>query len=124
MCLKPKQSKALAALLDTGSITGAAEAAGVTRETLHSWLRDDEFKQALRAAEDEAIRTMTIRLTANTDAAITKVVDIMNDPTTPRSVALRAADTVLGRVLELRELTIVEERLASIETALALRNGR
>lgn len=124
MALKPRQTKALAALLETGTISAAAEAAGVSRETLGKWMQEEDFRAALRATEDESIRTMTIRLTAKVDAAIDKVFALIADPKTPPSVQLRAADTILQRVLELRELSIVEDRLSAIETALALRNGR
>lgn len=122
--LKPKQQKALDALIESGSVQEAADAAGVSRRTVTTWIREPGFLDALRAAEDGSVKAMARRLLAVSDQAITVVVELMGDPKASAAVRLRAADTVLERLLQLRELEITEDRLAAIEAALALRGGR
>lgn len=124
MSLRPKQQKALDALLEHGNITAAAEAAGVNRKTLHEWLREDDFQAAVRDATGATVRTLGMRLNAEVDASVTKMVALRDDPKTPPSVQLRAADMIVTHARELHELQVIEDRLSAIETALAIRNGR
>jgi hypothetical protein len=44
--LPPAQTQALASLLRGETVTAAAAAANVARETVHRWLRDDPIFQA------------------------------------------------------------------------------
>ena len=46
--LSPKQRKAIEALLTTGEVKAAAAAAGIHRDTLHRWLKEPIFLDAVR----------------------------------------------------------------------------
>ncbi len=51
--LTPKQRRAVETLLATGEVAAAAREAGVSRDTLHRWLKQPLFGQAVREAEAE-----------------------------------------------------------------------
>lgn len=117
--LSTKQTKAIAALLELGEITAAAEAAGVNRTTLHRWRQEPAFAQALKNAEAEAVAGVSRRLTTLSTQALSTISNIMTDPTTPPALQLRAADIVLARLLAIRELVDLEARIATLEASLA-----
>ena len=54
------------------------------------------------------------------DAAVRTLARAMNDESAPLSIRVRAADAVLGRLLQLRELVILEERVRELEKAMKL----
>src|SRR5436190_1559367 len=56
--LTPKQRKAVEALLTTGEVSGAAEAAGVSRDTVYRWLKAPAFLAAVREAEARGLRAL------------------------------------------------------------------
>lgn len=68
--LKPRQARAIAALMVAGSITEAATLANVPRRTLTTWLQTEPFRAELRKAQDEAVSTARrIMAGASIDAA-------------------------------------------------------
>src|SRR5215211_3754356 len=118
--LTHKQRRAIPALLNSATIEGAAESAGVSRESLHRWLRTDPaFRDELRAAESEALAEATRRLVGLAARALDTIDAVMGDETAPATVRLRAADTVLARLLQLRELVDLEERVTALERGTA-----
>ena len=44
----PKQDRMIIAIMNSSTLTAAAESAGVDRATMHKWLKEDHFKQALQ----------------------------------------------------------------------------
>jgi len=46
--LTPKQRKAIEVLVTSGNVTEASAAAGVSRETIYTWMRTDKAFQAER----------------------------------------------------------------------------
>lgn len=113
--LSPKQRKAIQALIEHGDILNAADAADVTRNTLYSWLRQPAFSHALRDAEAAAVRQLSRQLVSLGKRATGAIADVLSDPTANASSRLRGADIVLGRLLQLRELVDLEDRVSAIE---------
>ena len=111
----PKKRKAVEALLTKADIKKAAEAAGVSRKTLYRWLKDADFLAALAEAEAEALATLSRTLVALGDQAVAVLRDAMRDSTAPINARLRAADMVLSRLLQLRELVNLDRRLSNLE---------
>lgn len=112
------QTQAIVALMTETSITAAANKVQVTPQTIYRWLNDDpEFMTGLRRAEHRAIETAVRRLASLTNTAVLTLQKTMMAAGDDVSVAakLRAADIVLSRVLSLRELVGLEDRLAEIE---------
>ena len=113
--LTPKQRKAVEALLTTGEVAAAAQAAGVSRESVYRWLKQPAFLAAVREAEARAIDDLSrllVRLGRTATATLAKA---MNDAAAPWATRVRAADAVLSRLLQLRELATLEARVAELE---------
>lgn len=113
-----KQRMAIAALLSDGDVSKAAAAAGVSRQTLYRWQRDDAFTAALRAAEGDAWRTLTRRMAGLGDAAATALRDALAEDQ-PIAVRLRAVALLTERGPALWELVDLEARIAALEALAA-----
>jgi len=113
--LTPRQRKALETLLTTGNVKQAAEAAHVSRETIYRWLEQDTFRAALDEGERAAIESLTRALVGLGDLATATLRDAMTGDDIPPAQRVRAADVVLGRLLQLRELIELETRVCELE---------
>ena len=112
--LTQKQQKALDALLRGCTQEAAAREAGVSRRTLGRWMsRNVAFQQALRDAEQEALKRIHRRLAALAENACDALARALQGEAQPAQV--RAADIVLARLMPLRELVEIEERLQALE---------
>ncbi len=121
--LTPKQRKAIETLLATGEVAAAAREAGVSRDTLHRWLKQPGFAQAVRDAEAKALDDLSRLLVRLGRTAAATLAKAMGDAATPPATRVRAADAVLGRLLQLRELATLETRVAELERAAGLDGG-
>ena len=112
--LTAKQQKALDALLRGCTQEAAAREAGVSRRTLGRWLTQNvAFQQALRSAEQEALKRIHRRLVGLAENACDALARALQGEAQPAQV--RAADVVLARLMPLRELVEIEERLKALE---------
>jgi phage terminase small subunit len=117
--LTTKQRAAIAALLEGQTKTAAATAAGVGRQTVSRWLNEPAFTAALREGSDAAVKLAAVKLAALAVDAIEAIEGVMNSPATPgAAVKLRAADSLLGHVLRIREQADILERIAALEEKL------
>jgi len=110
-----KQQRAVRALLTTPDVASAAKDAGVSRETVYKWMQVPVFTTALHAAEADALAAVSRRLVRLADTAATTLEAAMHDEATPVATRVRAADAVLSRLLQLRELVSLEERVRELE---------
>jgi len=110
-----KQRRAIEALVTTGQVTDAADAAQVARRTVYRWLRQDAFRAALDEAEAEAVAELSRALLALGRDAVDTIGETMRDPEVSPTVRVRAADIVFGRMVRLRELTELENRVQALE---------
>jgi len=100
-------------------VKAAAAEAGISRDTLHRWLKQPLFVEAVRAAEAEALDELSRLLVRLGRTAVATIAKAMNDSTTPVATKIRAADVALGRLLQLRELAQLEGRMQALEAAVA-----
>ncbi|MDP9356396.1 MAG: hypothetical protein M3R02_14145 [Chloroflexota bacterium] len=121
--LTPKQRKAVEALLTTGEVTAAAQAAGVSKDSIYRWLKEPLFLAAVREAEAKALDDLSRLLVRLGRTAAATLAKTMGDPVAPYLTRVRAADAVLGRLLQLRELATLEARVAELERAAGLDGG-
>ncbi len=121
--LTPKQRKAVEALLSTGEVASAAQQLGLSRATLHRWLGEPAFVEAVRAAEAQAIDDLSRMLVRLGRTAAGTLAKAMSDAATPVATRVRAADATLGRLLQLRELATLEARVAELERSVGLEKG-
>jgi hypothetical protein len=113
--LTPKQRRAVEALLTTGEVAAAAREAKVTRDTLYRWLKQPDFRQAVRDAEAAAVDELSRLLVRLGRTAAATLAKAMSEPAVPWSTRVRAADASLGRLLQLRELATLEARVTELE---------
>jgi hypothetical protein len=94
--LSPVQDQIIAALSSGVSLTAAADAAGIHRNTISNWLRiSAPFRAAL--AEAQYDRALFIREQAESlaDIALQTIREILTDPKASASVRLKAALAIL-----------------------------
>jgi hypothetical protein len=93
------QLNALAALLGGDSITDAATAAGVQRQTVHEWLRSETFAITLNKAKRELWDAQQGALRALGDKAIGVLDDALDSE--DGALSLKAAQIVLRSITAL-----------------------
>ena len=102
--MEQKKEVALRALLETTTLTEAAERAHISRKTLFSYLRDDhEFCEQYRALQ----RCLTIVQLDDMQARRAKALDVvetlMEDEKVPATVRLQCAKSLLDHASKLTE---------------------
>jgi transposase-like protein len=113
--LTARQQKGIDALLSAASVSAAAAQSGIGRRTLYRWIREcPEFVAALRDAEGLAVDQAARMLAGAGGQAVHRLVALA-DGAEREAVQLRAADAILARLLQLRELVALEARLAALE---------
>ena len=113
--LTPRKRKALEALLTSGDISQAANTAGVSRDSVYRWLRDPDFQGAMTEGTQAALQGLSQSLLTLGAAAAKTLQAALEDTTAPLAVKLRAADIVLTRLLQMRELVDLDKRLTELE---------
>ena len=114
-----KKRKAIAALLINSTVTAAAKSAGVGRSTLQRWLKEPDFKAALREAQTDRLERATVRLTGELPAAISTLSEIHQDEDQPASARVRAAALVLDYYMRFIDAYDLAERVESLEKMLS-----
>ena len=115
--LTKRQQVGLAALLECGDVTAASKKSGVSRNTLHKWLRQDTFARELQNRQDAALAGVMRRLLAKSMKAIDVLCSEMtNKKGTPQS-RIRASTAILEYAARYIDSTDLAERLVAIEEA-------
>jgi transposase-like protein len=112
-----KKEQAIAALLTQRNVEEAARAAGIGTTTLFRWLQVPEFDAAYRKARRDVYSQSRARLQQACGAAVSTLLKVMVDPSTPASTRVRAADSVLGHAAKAIEIEDIEVRVADLERA-------
>jgi len=114
--LTVNQEKAITAIIETGTIEGAAVKVGLSRQTLYTYLKDEPFKlrleQERKVIFDEAVGLIKVA-TKKAAAGLIGLLD-HRDPTVRR---LTAKD-ILSFAIKAVEIHDLEERLERIEEKL------
>lgn len=91
-----KKNQALAALLESSSISEAAEKAGISRRTMYNYLHEDvDFARAYKAQQEEAATLHLERLERNRERAAEVMLELMEDKQQPGAVRLKAAQAIV-----------------------------
>ena len=122
--LTPKQMKAVEALMLTGETASAATAAKVTRNTLYRWMKQPDFQAAVRDAEAQAIDEVSRVLIRLSKSAVGTLAAAMAERDAPIGPRIRAADITLSRLLQVRELAVLEDRLTALEAAAGIEGAK
>jgi len=116
--LTPKQRAFVRALLTERDTRGAAKAAGIAERTAYRWVGLPEVQAAILDAEGDALEEVTRGLLRLAADAVQALGDAMGDDEAATGARVRAADIVLSRLLQLRELVTHEERIRALEERL------
>jgi hypothetical protein len=122
--LSPKQRKALEGLLQTGEVAHSASVAGVTRDTIYRWMKQPAFASAVREAEADAIDEVSRVLIRLSRSAVGTLAQAMAERDAPIGPRIRAADITLNRLLQVRELAVLEDRLTALEQAAGIEGAK
>jgi hypothetical protein len=114
--LPHKEEAAILALLAEPTVAKAAEAVGVSPETLWRWLRLPEFKARYHEARREALNVGLTRLQGAASQAVDVLVAVMADAEERASTRVSAAKTVLDLAVKIAELQELELRVAALES--------
>jgi len=115
--LTRRQLKFVAALMESTTVAEAAHRAGIGEKTAHRYLKEPAVQNAIRAAGREQLESLTRRLRRlGQDAAETlgAAMQVEDASWSPR---IKAADSVIGRLLKVGELLDFEERVTALGQA-------
>ena len=112
-----KKEEAIVALLTQRNIDEAARAIDVATNTLLKWMKLPEFQAAYREARRAAHGQSIARLQQATSAAVSTLLKVMVDASTPASTKVRAADSVLNHSAKAIEIEDIEVRVSELERA-------
>jgi transposase len=121
-----KKEEAIAQLLTQRSVDEAARVTGIGTQTLYRWIRHPEFEAAYRAARRAAFGQASARLQQASGAAVSTILQILRDPSTPASTRVRAGDLTLtyGKAAMEEDIVVRLSELGyATETAQAILSG-
>jgi hypothetical protein len=110
-----KKEAMIAALLSQRNHEEAARTAGVSKRTLNRYLKMPKFQSAYLEARRAAMFQALARLQQASSAAVSALLKVMVDPSTPASTRVRAADCILARGNQGLENEDLDVRLAALE---------
>ena len=119
-----KKEEAIAALLTQPNLEEAAKTVGIAPNTLLSWLKLTEFQAAYREARRAAFSQSIALLQQATSAAVSTLLKVMVDPSTPASTKVRAADSVMSHAAKAIEIEDIEARVSELERAAEVQRRR
>lgn len=91
-----KKAKALAALLESTTLTEAAEKAQISRRTLFTYIRTEyEFAEAWQSVRENIVTTACDAAEMRVNAAADFILSVMNDESQAVSIRLKAAQILL-----------------------------
>jgi hypothetical protein len=120
--MKDTWPEAVRVLASGGSQVAAADAAGVTPQTIHRWLKDEpQFVDALAEARTEVLR----QIAGSLSEACAQWVEVLSagsiDPDIPAQSRIAAASRGLELALKYNTQSYYEQRLRAVEIAAGLR---
>jgi len=93
--LSAHQVEALSFLLQGSTPRQVASKMGVKLATVRSWMTDDDFKWAMNYSRAEIMQHSVDALRVAQNAAVTLMLDVIQDPSEPTTTRIRAAGKVL-----------------------------
>jgi phage terminase small subunit len=116
--LTRRQLKFVAALMESTTVAEAAHRAGIGEKTTHRYLKEPAVQNAIRAAGREQLESLTRRLRRLGQDAAETLGAAMQAEDASWSPRIKAADSVIGRLLKVSELLDLEERVTALGQAM------
>ncbi len=99
-----QKDKILQALTTSKDISEASKIAGVTRKTIYSYLKDDDFIIAYRDIKRVQLRDITEKIAIGANKATDFIFKILEDEAAPNSIKLQAGIKVLEMYMKFVEI--------------------
>lgn len=90
-----QKDKILKALVVSKDISEASKVSGVTRKTIYSYLKDDDFVIAYRNLKRTQLREISEKISCGVESAAKFLIEILNDTSAPTNVKLNASTKLL-----------------------------
>src|SRR5438874_1950325 len=119
--LSRKHEAAIAALLTTPNVTKAADAVGVSVNTLSAWTKRPDFAAAYKEARGRVLDEAILDLKAGSRRAVATVVQTLSSK--QPALRLKAALGLLDRALRAHELMDLADRVAALEAVSEKKKG-
>ena len=120
--LRPNQIEAIPHIVMSNSTAEAARLADVSRNTLHRWMRDPEFREALEDVRREAAELARNQMGGLLVKAIATLSDVMDSPND--RARTDAARTAVYAILKAEEYKNIEQSLERLDRAVAFEGER
>ena len=122
MELRPNQIEAIPHIITSNSTAEAARTADVSRSTLHRWMRDPDFRDALEDVRREAAELARNQMSGLLVKAIATLSDVMDSPND--RARTDAARTIVYAILKGEEYKNIEQSLQRLDRAIAFEGER
>ena len=119
-----QRDEAIVALLTHRNVEEAARAVGIGANTLLRWMKQPEFDAAYREAKRFAFSQSIARLQGGLSAAVSTLLKVMLDPSTPAATKVRAASIVLEHAEKTIDIEDIQARLTVLEGTDAATRGQ
>lgn len=103
----------IAALLSSGTIREAAQAAGISERALYERMKGGNFQALYKSAKADTIRAAVVSLNSKLQAAINTISDIMEDQEANPATRLQAAQTILNNAGKLADRLQAAENITA-----------
>src|SRR5690349_15054102 len=110
-----RRELAINALLQTSTILAAAELAHISQRTIHRYLSDPKFVEALEEARRRHINSALDHLIVNSKNMAVVLTTVANDSLSPPSAKVSAARSALQLVLEAKQVAELEKKVMELE---------
>ena len=103
----------IAALLSSGTIREAAQAAGISERALYERMKGGNFQALYKSAKADTIRAAVVSLNSKLQAAINTITEIMEDQEANPATRLQAAQTILNNAGKLADRLQAAENITA-----------
>ena len=93
----------IAALMNSGTLAQAAQAAGISSRALYDRMGDAEFRAEYRTAKAAILRQAAQTLNGRIAGAVDTIAEIMQDADANPAIRLQAAQTILSQAAKFAE---------------------
>lgn len=105
----------IAAIIDRGSVSAAADSLGITRNTVYSRMKKPEFQRVYNQQKGEILKAATAKLQSNLTGAIDALANIMQDTETAPQTRVTAATAILQYGVRYTETADIVARIEKLE---------
>jgi hypothetical protein len=116
--LSANQLRAVKALIANETVSDAAKACNLARDTVYRYMRDPIFDHELKKAKRVLVNRAILSLQQSCRHAATALAAICRDEEAPPSARVAAAREILSQTMRALEIESIEARLQTLEQRL------